>query len=105
MRALAFKILHGAGASSILRWQKKNVITAICLHRISEEEDHVWPPMKPYVFDQLLKYCNKHYAVIAPQQWNEPSSLQRLIITFDDGYHDFMEYALPTLQKHKMPAV
>ncbi|MBK9731376.1 MAG: polysaccharide deacetylase family protein [Chitinophagaceae bacterium] len=52
-----------------------------------------------------MAYCKKHYAVILPSQWNEKTALPKMVITIDDGFHDFMEYALPILADNNLPAV
>lgn len=76
-------------------------------HRVSNEYSPAYPPMPIKTFEQVIKYLNRHYTIIpqnalldAPMPY---SKKDRCIITFDDGYKDFMESALPILVKHQVP--
>ena len=86
---------------------KKNKITVICLHRVTDEFSPSWAPLKVNVFENLLKYISKHYEVISFNNLSAPfkNNKPKLILTFDDGYKDFILFALPMLQKYKLPAV
>ncbi len=104
-----FSVLNGLGLSKILRSQKKNMLTVLSLHRVSPELDFFWNPMKPDTFERLLQYLQKHYHVISFNDLQEIQKKQRhtkpyVILSFDDGYYDFYEYALPLLVQYKMPA-
>lgn len=105
MKNILSLLLRSVGVAHLLRINKKETVTILCLHRISNELNHVWAPMKVDIFRDLMIYCKKHYAVILPSQWNERTSLPKLMITFDDGFHDFMENALPILAENNLPAV
>ena len=104
-----FKILNGLGLTAILRSQKKTSVTVLSLHRISPENDFFWNPMKPDTFRSLLIYLKKNYHVI---RFNDiPDILKKgapskpyAVISFDDGYYDFYEYAMPLLLQYKLPA-
>jgi peptidoglycan/xylan/chitin deacetylase (PgdA/CDA1 family) len=63
-------------------------------------------------FDSLLKFVLKHYTVISLEQYltfaqNGRAARRRnyLILSFDDGYREMKEVALPTLRKYDLPAV
>lgn len=85
------------------------MLTVLSLHRISPDFDFFWNPMKPHTFEQLLQYLQKNYQVISFSDLPEVQKKQHhvkpyVILSFDDGYYDFYEYALPLLIKYKMPA-
>jgi peptidoglycan/xylan/chitin deacetylase (PgdA/CDA1 family) len=61
--------------------------------------------MKVHVFNELMNYCSKHYTAILPHQWKESTPAPKLIITFDDGFYDFLDHAVPILRKYNLPAV
>ena len=87
---------------------KRNVLTIICFHRISDENSYVWPPLPTNDFERILQYLVKYYDVIRPDDIinKTPWLVKPLaMITFDDGYKDFMLNALPLLKKYRLPAV
>ena len=83
-------------------------MTVLSLHRISDERNYFWNPIRPKTFDQLLAYVKKNYQVIGFNELEEASKVETnkplLILSFDDGYHDFYEHALPLLLKHGLPS-
>lgn len=108
MRALLFRILKYIGFLKILHSLKnRDDVTVLCFHRVSNEDSPAYPPIKIEVFDDILKYIIKNYNVINLSQINEKNngSKKRLVITFDDGYKDFITYALPLLKKYNLNAV
>ena len=75
------------------------------MHRISDERNRFWNPIKPKTFDLLLQYVKKHYNVICFNQidaLDKISNKPSIILSFDDGYYDFYENALPLLVKHQL---
>jgi len=106
MKLIIFQILRFIGFLYILRKIKGKGITVLCFHRVSDEFSPAWPPMKTDVFEKLIKYIVSHYEVITHLDLNEPkSSKPKIILTFDDGYKDFIINALPILEKYNVPAV
>ena len=105
MRDNVFKLLYALGVPSFLRLGKSKQITILSLHRISPERDLFFDPIDPIVFKQLLGYIKKHYEVISfnelPFRQNK-SKKPLLILSFDDGYYDFYEYALPILRGYDL---
>lgn len=83
------------------------MLTVLSLHRISDENNGFWDPIRPHTFDKLLQYVKTHYRVIRFDQLSEireTNGKPYLILSFDDGYYDFYEHALPLLVKHGLPA-
>lgn len=105
MRETVSVLLRAGGINALLRLGKKGQITALCFHRVTNETNFVWPPLKVDVFKKVIEYCSKWYSIITPQQWIEQTPKPKMIITFDDGFYDFMECALPILTENKVPAV
>ena len=79
----------------------------LSLHRISDERNSFWNPIKPATFDKLLYYVKKNYTVIGFKDLENLASINSsrpyVILSFDDGYYDFYENALPLLIKHGLP--
>ena len=77
-------------------------------HRINESPDAFWPPMKPKTFENLIKIFVRRYHVVNLEDYllnkTKIKSCKKKFasIVFDDGYKDFMHYALPILTKYKI---
>ncbi|HET6996133.1 MAG TPA: polysaccharide deacetylase family protein [Chitinophagaceae bacterium] len=85
------------------------VIRNFLFHRVSEERDNLWPPMKPVLFEKIIRLLTRDYHIVSLEGWlqekNKRHSRKTLAtILFDDGYKDNIEYAAPILKKYKCPA-
>jgi peptidoglycan/xylan/chitin deacetylase (PgdA/CDA1 family) len=106
MKNWLFKFLQNTGATFILRShkQRNKLATILCLHRISDELSITFPPFKTKDFELLLKYIDKYYQVVTIEKLSEANgSKPLLILSFDDGFLDFYNCALPLLRKYRMP--
>lgn len=87
----------------IKRWN--NYTTVLSLHRISDEEDYFWPPIKIQTFKKLLEYCSQKYSITSLSDLHsQKKSKPKLVLSFDDGYVDFVENALPELVRFGVPS-
>lgn len=82
------------------------MIAILNLHRVSPLTNPFWSPLDPKVFEELLKFLQANFEVVS---FDDLESLNRpgkpaAILSFDDGYYDFIEYALPLLEKYRMRA-
>jgi len=79
-------------------------------HRVTDEHDVLWPPMKPHMFESIIRLLQKRFHVVALEDFllnpGAFSSSPKKIATvlFDDGYRDNIEYAAPILKKYDCPA-
>jgi peptidoglycan/xylan/chitin deacetylase (PgdA/CDA1 family) len=105
LRSLLFSLFYFLNIDNILRLQKKGRITVLCFHRITYETDLSYPPMQPHVFEGIIKYCIKHYQFIRPEEINIPTKKSKLLLTFDDGYADFIDYAMPIIEQYQIPCI
>lgn len=53
----------------------------------------------------MIEYYIQNYTIISLSQINTPTPKPKLILTFDDGYKDFMLNVLPVLKKNNLPFV
>lgn len=68
--------------------------------------------VEPETFEDHLKYLNRHFRVIPFSDKFAPSSAGRqassgrpeCILTFDDGWRDFFDFAYPALKRNRVPA-
>ncbi len=106
MKNLLLKFLYRTGAPFVLRSYKlrNQLATILCLHRVSDEESITFPPFKIKDFELLLRYIDKHYQLVTIDTLSATrGSKPSLILSFDDGFLDFYENALPLLKKYGMP--
>jgi peptidoglycan/xylan/chitin deacetylase (PgdA/CDA1 family) len=99
--------LLGSPAFSALRMRRirrANPLIILCLHRVGPPDGSAFPPLAPELFDELLQITTRYFSVISFAQIDEPQPKPRLILTFDDGYRDFIDYAMPLLDKHGVRA-
>jgi len=78
-------------------------------HRVSPQRDKLWDPLSPERFDEILKYLKKNYEIyhaetLLAENKNLYHKKPLASIVFDDGYKDYIEYALPILKKHNLPS-
>ncbi|MEI7595846.1 MAG: polysaccharide deacetylase family protein [Bacteroidota bacterium] len=75
----------------------------LCFHRISDEKDYVYPPMPVKTFSKIIYYISKNYQVCSLNDiYSDRKIIRPLVITFDDAYSDFTDFALPILEKYQM---
>lgn len=118
MRDTAKSVLYRCGAMGAYhRRRNAATLTVAMFHRVLSRQDPRWADADPEwtVSDQLFGEClgffQQHYSVIGLEQLSaavegkHPLPEQSLLITFDDGWSDNAEYALPRLKEAGMPAV
>ncbi|HEY5464520.1 MAG TPA: polysaccharide deacetylase family protein [Hanamia sp.] len=106
MKNLLIKLLYRSGVTFFLRnhKQKNKLGTILCLHRVSDEESITFPPFKVKDFERLLQYIDKHYQVVTIGALSKINNTKpALILSFDDGFLDFYDNALPLLKKYGFP--
>jgi peptidoglycan/xylan/chitin deacetylase (PgdA/CDA1 family) len=99
------------------RVRNRDTLTVAMFHRVLPPTDPRWPTALPdwtvsdTVFEECLRFFKRHYNVVGIDRVLEARRTGRrlpprsLLITFDDGYSDNEEYAMPLLRAHGLPAV
>ncbi len=107
------KKIYYAGLSAVradklkLRMLKRqNKVVVLNLHRVSPVENPYWSPLHPDIFEELLRFLQKNFEVSLFKELKSIKNPKRplVVLSFDDGYYDFIEYALPILEKYEMRA-
>lgn len=92
------------GASRFLR---RNHPMILMYHRIIDHP--LLPGVAPSVFQAQMRYLKTKFRVIGIDQLvnelnHETLKPNTVVVTFDDGHHDFYSHAWPILRKEKIPA-
>lgn len=118
MRGLDLKdLLYRSGILSLYhRIRNRKSLTVIMFHRVLRPEDPRWKTCDPDytisadLFRQCLELFVRHYTVVSlddvlrAKEGTLPLPPCALLITFDDGWQDNFEYALPILKQLRLPA-
>ena len=83
-----------------------NHLTILNLHRVSNDINPFYPSLSPKLFEELLKFITKEFNVITFREieMRQNSKKPNIILSFDDGFYDFLEYAMPILDKYNLQA-
>jgi peptidoglycan/xylan/chitin deacetylase (PgdA/CDA1 family) len=112
------RILYASGIlSGYHRIRNRDVLTVATFHRVLVPGDPRCNSTIPEwtlsqgVFEQCLTFFKRHYTVVslhdllAALRGVRPLPPHSLLLTFDDGYADNLDYALPVLRRYGLPAV
>jgi peptidoglycan/xylan/chitin deacetylase (PgdA/CDA1 family) len=115
---LVFTSLYASGALGLYhRLRNADSLTVVMFHRTLRPGDPRWATCDPdYTLDESLfaaslDFFARHYHVVSLAQVlharRDGTRLppRALLISFDDGWLDNVEYALPALQRSGLPAV
>ncbi|MFI5203015.1 MAG: polysaccharide deacetylase family protein [Flavobacteriales bacterium] len=91
-----------------LRWllhKRKPVdsVSVFSLHRVTNEPDYFFEPVRPDFFENFVLYLKQNYDMVLFSEIQHKGSRPKAILSFDDGYRDFLEHALPILMKYNVP--
>lgn len=73
-------------------------------HRISDDVEYSSKPISTHNFKEIISFLKKNFNIINFETIKEKTNIAKpkLIISFDDGYKDFLNYALPILKEFKI---
>jgi peptidoglycan/xylan/chitin deacetylase (PgdA/CDA1 family) len=102
--------LKKTSARTVGHWMVRNPfdrVVVLCYHSIHSTKS--FASAAPSLFETQLRWLKDHCEVIRFSEVSEASKAARrnrpaVALTFDDGYSDNYEHALPLLQKHEIPA-
>jgi len=84
------------------------MIRNFLFHRVTPQKDLLWDPMRPELFEKVIRHITAKYSVVQFEDLMENISLyskkKAATIMFDDGYKDNIDFALPILQKYNVKA-
>lgn len=83
---------------------RAGVSTILNLHRVADDDGSDYRPLDPQLFEELLAFAKREFAVVTIGELGEVSTRPKLVLSFDDGYRDFATTAVPILKKHGLRA-
>ena len=70
------------------------------LHRVAPLDGSAYTPLSPILFEELIVLCKRLFEVTTIAELREDSERPQLVLSFDDGYLDFYDHAMPILERH-----
>lgn len=70
------------------------------LHRVGPSDGSAYAPLKPVLFEELVVFCKGLFEITTIAGLRESSDRPRLVFSFDDGYLDFYNHAMPILERY-----
>ena len=115
MKRIFFTVLHKLRLTRLAAWCNRKRVIILCYHGVTERLNrHPNDPAGLHIradrFEAQLNYLRRHYQVISlakfleARRTNAPLPNHSVVLTFDDGYRNFLTGALPRLAEHEMPA-
>jgi peptidoglycan/xylan/chitin deacetylase (PgdA/CDA1 family) len=83
--------------------RRKGDVVMLLYHRVGVGDREI--DLSVHAFERQLRILKGGGRVLSIDEAFERGSAGGVIITFDDGYRDFYEHALPLLVKYRVPAI
>jgi peptidoglycan/xylan/chitin deacetylase (PgdA/CDA1 family) len=115
MKRVIFTLLHGAGVTRFAAWWNRKRVIILCYHGVTERGTR--GPTDPHgihvprpLFESQLDYLHRRYHVVSLRDYLAASREGRklpdysVVLTFDDGFRNFLTAAAPSLARRGMAA-
>lgn len=111
MKEVLVHLARALGLGTWLRWQSRRSLLVLMYHGVVEEalEPFCWHQLPVAAFREQLGWIARHYRVLPLEQALELRAKSELperscAITFDDGFANVAEHAVPVLEELRLPA-
>lgn len=115
MKKLIFKLFHSLGITLFTAWWNRKKVIFLCYHGVTESDSDSPHNRKGlhvnrHRFSAHLDYLQRRYNVISLRDYLEAKHEGRklpdysVVLTFDDGFRNFLTVAAPYLAAYSMPA-
>lgn len=112
------KLLYVSGSlGAYHRLRNARTLTVVMFHRVLDPQDPRWAASDPDytlradLFAQCLRFFVEHYNIVSAddvlraRRGEKTLPARALLITFDDGWADNVDFALPQLKKLGLPSL
>lgn len=81
-------------------------VLVLNFHRVSPHHNPYWPPLAPEVFAALVEHLDRTCEVVTFAQLATGRRREgpRVVLSFDDGCRDFVDYVMPILERYSVQA-
>src|SRR5258708_28809022 len=108
MKKLLFALLYRTGTVRVAAWWNRKRLMILCYHGVTgraerSPSDHHGLHVRVDRFRNQLRHLQRHYRVISLREFvnagraKQALPLYSVILTFDDGYRNFLTAAAPSL--------
>jgi peptidoglycan/xylan/chitin deacetylase (PgdA/CDA1 family) len=115
MKRIFFALLHATGATRFAAWLNRRRVIFLCYHGVTERDGR--DALDPHgihvparLFEQQLDYLSRRHHVVALRDYLAARREGRrlpdyaVVLTFDDGFRNFLTAAAPRLLARRLPA-
>jgi peptidoglycan/xylan/chitin deacetylase (PgdA/CDA1 family) len=118
MSDLVKKLLYFSGLLGLYhRLRNRRTLTVVMFHRVIDPVDPRWKScdldytLDTDLFDRSITFLRRHYNIVSvddvldARRGTRVLPSRALLITFDDGWSDNVDFALPRLRRDALPAL
>lgn len=90
-----------------LSWiARAGALTILNFHRVDDDRSSAYEGMAPKIFDELVGWLKGQFEIVTFAELKSAGHTKRpkLILSFDDGYKDFITTVVPILDSHRVRA-
>jgi peptidoglycan/xylan/chitin deacetylase (PgdA/CDA1 family) len=90
--------------SRVRKIGRSNCRIVLNLHRVGLPDGSAYAPLHPALFGELLEFLQQEFQLTTFEAADEEEDSKKplAILSFDDGYKDFIEIAAPLLRRHRV---
>ena len=112
LKRAILQVSRASGITALGRILTRRGFNIIGFHGVSLEDEHERFPtlfISPESFERRLRFLVKHYEIVPLQAAIEQHRASRIrpnqiVLTFDDGFYNFLGRAVPILKQYQAPA-